>query len=131
MIIAAELQPFCSTDEARPYLHKPWTRDGYTYATDGRIMIKVPALLEVPKNPKGPNCEKLLVHPDVIAQVDLAPLPSFELSPPETIDCDAAVSITLFGAIYNAKYIRRIMALPGLKFSTSPPPDGPATRPGG
>lgn len=39
-----QLQPFCSTDEKRQLLHKPFSRGEWTYATDGKIMIRVPLI---------------------------------------------------------------------------------------
>lgn len=48
-----QLQPFCSRDEGRHLLHKPFTRDGWTYATDGRIVIRVPAIDGVEKGEVG------------------------------------------------------------------------------
>lgn len=33
---------FCSTDPTRSYLHNPWNSGGYTWATDGRVLIRIP-----------------------------------------------------------------------------------------
>lgn len=44
---------FCWPDDTRPHLQKPWTRDGYTYASDGGIIIRVPAMDEW-KDDTGP-----------------------------------------------------------------------------
>jgi len=152
-ITAAQLQPFCSTDPVRPFLHKPWTRDGYTYATNGHeLLVKGPGLADVPENPKAPDCEWVIAP--TLAQTEFAPLPSFRIPQARTIECkycdgrgyqhgcpycicecqkcdgsgewDEPISVTLFGAIYNARSIALIRALPGLQFSSSPPPDGPA-----
>lgn len=38
---ASDLQPFCSESELRPNIQKPWSRDGFTYATDGRVLVRV------------------------------------------------------------------------------------------
>lgn len=38
------LQKFCSTDPSRESLHHPITQGDYTYATDGRICVRVPAI---------------------------------------------------------------------------------------
>lgn len=48
------LMHFCATDE-RPVLEQPWTRDGYTYATNGRILLRVPAVEGIEYNPAAPN----------------------------------------------------------------------------
>lgn len=39
-----DLQRFCSTDETRHAITKPFTRGDWTYATDGRIAVRVPKL---------------------------------------------------------------------------------------
>lgn len=44
-----DLKKFCSEDETRPGLWNPFQANGYTYATDGRIMIKTP-LIEGTRN---------------------------------------------------------------------------------
>jgi hypothetical protein len=79
----------------------------------------------------------------------MTPLPACEIPKGEVITCDEcagrgtehdcpdcncdcalcdgtgeiteAISVTVRGAIYNTVYIRRIMDLPGLLFSTNPP----------
>lgn len=52
MIDLKLLQTFCSTDDMRLGLQSPLTINGYTYATDGRIIIKVPAIDGVPETTK-------------------------------------------------------------------------------
>lgn len=44
-----DLQPFCGTDECRFYLMKPFSRSGFTWATGGSIMIRVPCREDVPE----------------------------------------------------------------------------------
>jgi hypothetical protein len=39
---ALNLQQFCGTDPSRDYLMKPFSRDGFTWATNGHILIRVP-----------------------------------------------------------------------------------------
>jgi hypothetical protein len=36
-----DLQPFVSQDESRPSIITPWTAGGWTYATDGRICVRL------------------------------------------------------------------------------------------
>lgn len=45
-------------DDTRPGIPQPWTRDGYTYATDGLTAIRVPAMADIPENPKAPDATK-------------------------------------------------------------------------
>jgi hypothetical protein len=37
-----DLQKFCSNDESRTGITQPFTWDSYTFATDGKIMVRVP-----------------------------------------------------------------------------------------
>lgn len=43
----AMLQSFCSTDSSRPRLHSPFTQGEHTYATDGSVLIRIPAIAEI------------------------------------------------------------------------------------
>lgn len=54
-----DLQPFCSDASAkRPHLEQPWSRDGFTYATDGRILLRVSREdYPAPENDKAPNTD--------------------------------------------------------------------------
>lgn len=57
-----DLLPFCSKDETRPILMSPFNANGYTYATDGAILVRVPALPEwetKESDPKPPGCSKM------------------------------------------------------------------------
>jgi hypothetical protein len=64
MITATQLQPFCADPDARPsrpVLHKPYVRNGKTYATDGSVIIRVPyAVPDVELNDNGPDADKVL-----------------------------------------------------------------------
>ncbi len=52
------LKQFCADDDRRNIEH-PWTRDGFTYCTDGRIIIRQPGRADVPENPSAPNAAGL------------------------------------------------------------------------
>lgn len=62
-----DLQPFCSTDtDGRYGIDKPWVKDGWRHATDGRICIRLPATGEPDALP-----EKRVPHFDeVLPPVD-------------------------------------------------------------
>lgn len=51
------LQPFCEQDPdqaiTREWLLNPYSLGDWTYATDGRLIVRVPRRLEVPENPKA------------------------------------------------------------------------------
>lgn len=55
MITREQLQAFCSQDETRAVLAEPWTHDGYTYATDGRMVVRVLALPGCQSGEDWPN----------------------------------------------------------------------------
>jgi len=50
-----ELQTFCSTDPGRANLAVPWTRGDYTWATNGKILVRVPAIDGVENCPAAPD----------------------------------------------------------------------------
>lgn len=37
-----DLQPFCGPDASRYALDKPWNKGGFTFATDGRVCVRLP-----------------------------------------------------------------------------------------
>lgn len=49
-----DLIPFCSVDTTRSGLVHPFTRGAYTYASDGRIMVRVSAMSDVETHPESP-----------------------------------------------------------------------------
>jgi hypothetical protein len=81
-----DLQPFCSTCETRPQLARPYNLDGWTYATDGRICLRVPALADTEPNtdsPPPPNPAELFNQPLAKAcDENLAPFPTLPDAPP-------------------------------------------------
>lgn len=54
------LQPFCSSDGYRPYIEQPWSDGEFTIATDGKVMLKVDRLPDVPENAKAPSLRGIL-----------------------------------------------------------------------
>lgn len=50
-----DLQPFCYTGNDRPALAQPWSVGEWTYATDGRILVRVPRRADVPERDDGPR----------------------------------------------------------------------------
>lgn len=55
-----DLKPFCErADSYRDYLHQPWSRGAFTYASNGHIAIRVPRRDDVPENEKAPDVEKI------------------------------------------------------------------------
>ena len=58
---AIDLTKFCS--DADSYMSdktgKPWTRGDWTYATNGHVIVRLPAIAEFPDNKEAPNASSL------------------------------------------------------------------------
>ena len=135
-----DLKPFCSTAQWRTNIRAPWTRGGYTYATNGFVALRVPARADVPDNPTAPNGARIFEQlPGASAQY--VPLATFAFPPrpdcPYCIGtglvvcrcstCDnehvkpctsCPIEKLLLGtgrneARYNGAWIRRLATLPG------------------
>jgi hypothetical protein len=148
MLTSGDLKKFCWRDKnSRPYLRGPWSRDGFTYATNGHVVVRIDRLGDVAENEKAPDCEKIFAG--IADQVELLPIPAFEIPKVESEDCEDCegrgmehdcpdcgcecescegtgqaiekFSVTLFGVIYDAGRIKLIQSLPGLLFSARPP----------
>ena len=76
-ILLETLQQFCSTDESRSFLLKPWNRGEYCYATDGRIIVRVARRADCKENPDAPDAEAVMGD---VSTGEFAPLP---VEPPE------------------------------------------------
>lgn len=74
-----DITKFVCTNAARPNLCSPWTKDGYHYATNGRVAIRIPAMdgFEHPDiDGTRPNVESVLTcHATALSWV---PVDSFE-----------------------------------------------------
>lgn len=80
-----DMQAFCRTDESpdKYYLSAPWSAGGYTYASNGGILIRVPRREDIPENENAPNVftyrdvfnrkPKLGWHPVPAVTVDMIP----------------------------------------------------------
>jgi len=80
-----ELQRFCAdASEPREYLQQPWTRDGYTCATNGHIIVRIPAIADIPDNADSPNNTKLFAK--TAPATVWMPVPKMAM--PEDVLCD-------------------------------------------
>lgn len=71
-ITVSDLMPFCSEDESRDSIRNPFEQEGYTYATDGRIIIRVHQVLpDLPERLSQPpkNIRVHFTFPDPAATV--------------------------------------------------------------
>lgn len=142
------LQPFCSTDETRFYLMKPFTRGGFTYATDGIIMVRVAERTDIPDVKQKFNQDAPLKGVETATFFR----PAFELPPAPTAngkctDCDGrgydhdcpdcecicdtchgsgnmdterAISTVIGPKIFNLHYARMMLSLPGIEIEAPP-----------
>jgi len=53
--LLARLQPFCSAEPGRPALAAPWSFGAHTYASDGRVIVRVPRIEGVPVDANHPG----------------------------------------------------------------------------
>jgi hypothetical protein len=140
-----DLQPFCWPDNTRPRLQTPWTREGFTYATDGFICIRVPALPEVTRT-DGPVAENTFQSLDMLSEADAIPLSAIAIPEPkpcETCDggnrkevdvdceeCDGAgisqeMQLVRIGDVgYQAALLRRLLTLPNVRITPDYPGPG-------
>ena len=83
--MGVNLKSFCSDEEFRSYLNRPWTRGEYTYASDGHILIRVAALAEYGDADRAPDATRIAVVPDgELTPIVWADFPK----PPATIECE-------------------------------------------
>ena len=70
-----DLQPFCADPEWNRAIAAPWSRDGYTWTTNGIILIRVPLRPEVGDNERCPQ----IVGNSVGANLDKEPAAWFDM----------------------------------------------------
>lgn len=76
-----ELKRFCGDkDEIRWYLREPWTRDGYSWATNGHIAVRVPAIDGLQDCEKAPDVAALFAKTEPAK--DWVPVPVVSMPPP-------------------------------------------------
>lgn len=78
-----DLQKFCGTDWYRTYLHKPFSLDGFTWATNGHVIVRVDPVEGVEPLPK----DRPLNAAATLAGMESATFfpPSFSLPPEEPV----------------------------------------------
>lgn len=143
-----DLQKYCGDDKFRPYLNRPFTVGEFSYATDGRIMVRVPRIdgwdpPGIDHAWDGPfkGLEKALFGP--LAHKALPPLPKSTERECEDCEgrgkehdcpdcecdcenCDGSgreiitpeISTTIRGGIFNLKYVALMLELPGVLVQT-------------
>lgn len=85
-----ELQKFCARDDdPRSYLKAPWTHKGFTYATNGHIVVRVPAPNGVDAVFDHKVAESARCMFDKARADGFGPLPEFKMADPCRV-CDGA-----------------------------------------
>jgi hypothetical protein len=99
-----DLTPFCASPDAnRCQIERPWSRGKWTYATDGKIVVRIPRDPEVPENKLAPSAMPLFTA----YFKDARAFQPFEETPLLGME-----TFKLGGRILSAKYLRLIAALP-------------------
>jgi hypothetical protein len=118
-----DLAPFCAqADDAacRDWMRAPFSIGAHTYATDGRVMVRVPRRPAVPEREPPHGWDRTLKCFD-------GPGPYVPISVPEqprpSTDEDR-IAFSAHGIDFDAKYLARICTLPGLLVA-------PCSEPGG
>ncbi len=147
------LQDFCG-DQAEPpersWIHRPFSRGEFTYATNGHIMVRVPRQDAFPEVASGPALEKL----DDVLFAYKADFEAPSIDPPEAVLCGCCNGTGRVNAhddcphckcdsrpcdicdgtgktpevlprkignvMFAGRYIRQLLALPGIEVPRKP-----------
>lgn len=142
-----DLQQFCGTDETRHYLMKPFSRDGFTWATNGHILVRVALRPDVPDVDKKFNQNGPLKDIDGATffrpKFDLPPKPAKGECPTcdgrgfahDCPDCECQCetcdgsgesdgerlfSTSIGPKIFALNYVRQMLSLRGIELATLP-----------
>lgn len=142
------LEPFCGDPESRPSLAIPFMWNGYDYATDGRIMIRIVSTGEHSQRADAPNQHvENYISREVGEFTELPPFDPWtaeDMAPCETCggfgggetchdecpDCKGwghgtgrkdIVKIEFLGGYISDYYLSKIMNLPGVKIAKCVP----------
>lgn len=140
MVDEIDLMLFCGKDVGRENLHKPFTIDDRTYATDGYVIISVPRRDDVAATSAPPNVARVFKD---AGKPELSPLRKVKIPTLDTEMCEPCsgrgtehdcpnchctcefcdgngeriekLSIGVRGAILDYKYFKLIATLPNLR----------------
>ena len=144
-ITPALLQTFCSVERYRVAIQKPWTRGEWTYATCGRIIVRVSALSQINDDMEAPNLTSFdftMIEPFHLLDASQIPPQSAETKECPTCngrgtehdcpdcececeECDGVgkvsivsdwkTSLTMSGALFWLGLVRRLATLPNVR----------------
>lgn len=145
-----DLTPYCGKEEERSYLHAPFTRGGFTYATNGHICVRVPRREGMEGAKEAPDASKVFPSPlPPVAPLRISNLPEPDIQPcvecggsRHAHDCPSCKcacdgcdgtgkyeqhrTMRLRGARFSVVYLRMLAAFPGIGVMVLPDKD---TRP--
>ena len=106
-----DLMKFCC-----PYLktlREPWTHDGFTYATDGRVLIRIPEKKSIRANPNAPTNGVIKYFKKSPSPKKWYPLP----------DVKNGGGLTQIGGIYYANHLLYLIrsVIPNAQIGPVPP----------
>jgi hypothetical protein len=138
-----DLQNFCCP--GIPGLSRPWSRDIYTFASNGHILIRVKRLDDIPDNPEAPKTFHLWPK-DIPPFIEIPDFPEPEFTP--CVACNGTGRISCTGdvceecdgdkkdqvivkvkvgiCLFSNHYLAMIKKLPGLQFA---PPEKDTLKP--
>lgn len=140
-----DLKLFCQPNRER--LAVPFSIGEWTYATDGKICVRVPRRVDVPEIAFCPAADKLSWQEGNFDVRQLPPIPPAEWSecpvcdgsghahtcPDCSCDCDECEgkgeiihqeSIAYGGAYFTVEYWQKMITLPNLRLPETAKPDG-------
>lgn len=127
VIAPAWLWEICSQDETRFAICSPWSEGEWSYATDGRMLVRMPRLAGVPANRLAPkNIPTVLGWSEMPAVEQWWTLEEIELAP-MTSDCDECESASRqqfpveFGPLLlRNDLVSRMAGMPGAQWAVEP-----------
>jgi hypothetical protein len=148
----ADLQKFCADErDAQYHLHRPFSRREWTWATNGKLMLRVPRIEEVAEDAAAPDVVHVFEQYRDDAQ--MRP-PKFNRlpDPSDLVECNVChgrgtlhdcpdcqcecgncddgmveenQSVSVAGLPFDARYVRLLLTLPGLLVEIYPISDRP------
>ncbi len=151
MLSIQDLEKFCSKNDQesrfginkprpRVGINKPWSRDRFTYATNGHIIVRVTHVAEILDNPRAPNAKELF---DNALKGSITPSGIPDIPEPEYEDCrvckgkgkfivgekevvcnkcngegkfEVLEKTAINGLLFQNRYLRLIKSLSGYRF---------------
>lgn len=148
-----DLSIFCGRDESRPYLLQPFSFGEFSYATNGHVMVRVPRLPDVAEQTQKGKWDAPFEGLEQAAFS--APKFTLPKQPAQDTECEACdgrgfehdcpdcectcsacdgsgseaaeanVSTSYEGAVFALRYVRRVLALPGIELAHVKASDAP------